>query len=296
MNINIRQLHFFIAVATHLNFTEAAKHLFVTQQTVSQQIADLEHDIGVKLFVRDKRTVSLTSAGHVLLKGANVLIDKTDELIEQTRKAATGITGTLKIGLIPSAVKAFLPRTITGFRQKYPSIDLDLKQYTMGPMHEALEHGDLDIGFTMSFDLRNTSVITWKILYHDVLAVVMHKDHTLARTNLDFSALANEPFVMLARDQSPRFADLVTRICMKRYFIPNVTNTPNLMETVLMLVENGIGISIVPRHAQNYVFPSLRFYDIDGDDACFDVVVAWNKQRPNPSIALFINELDITTK
>jgi DNA-binding transcriptional LysR family regulator len=292
--MNIRQLQFFITVATHLNFTEAAKHLFVTQQTVSQQIADLERDIGVKLFVRDKRTVNLTPAGQVLLKGASSLIEKTDELLEQTRKAATGVTGSLKIGFIASAVKDFLPQTVTTFRRRYPDIDLDLKQFTMGPLHEALEHGALDIGFTMSFDLQNTSGLAWKTLYHDVLSVVIHKDHELAsKPNLNFASLASQPFILLSREQSPRFMDLVNRICIKRNLIPNITSTPNLMETVLMLVENGLGVSIVPRHAKNYVFPNLRFYDIDGDDACIQVVVVWSKTSANSSITLFTNELGI---
>ncbi|MBP2656357.1 MAG: hdfR 3 [Firmicutes bacterium] len=292
--MDIRQLRFFLAVAEHLNFTEAAKHLYVAQPAVSQQIADLENQIGVKLFIRDKRSVQLTAAGKVLFEESRALIEKTEEILEKTRKAAAGLVGTLKIGFLASAVKNHLPHTVKLFRAKYPDVSLELKQYTMGPLHEALEHGTLDIGFTMSFDLQNETDLVWRTLYSDVVSIVLRDDHPLAaEPQVSFSDLAKEPFVLLSPEQSPRYYDFINRLCLKRGFLPNIVNFANLMETVLILVENGIGVSIVPRHTTVYNVPNLRFQDVDGEDAQIEVVVAWKKVASNPAVPLFLRELGI---
>jgi len=295
--MDIRQLRFFLAVAEHLNFTEAARHLYVAQPAVSQQIADLENQIGVKLFIRDKRTVQLTAAGKILFQEAHVLIEKTEEVLEKTRRGAAGLIGSLKIGFLASAVKNLLPHTVKVFREKYPDVNLELKQYTMGPLHEALEHGQLDIGFTMSFDLQQATDLSWRTLYSDVVSIVLREDHPLAgQEQIDFSSMEKEPFVFLSPEQSPRYYDFVNRLCLNRGFLPKVVGHAHLMETVLILVENGMGISIVPRHTKVYNTPTLVFKDISGEDAKIEVGVAWKSLITNPSVPLFLNELGTATR
>src|SRR5687768_209756 len=98
--MDIRPLRYFISVAEHLNFTEAAKQLYVAQPAVSQQIAFLEKKLGVKLFHRNKHSVQLTNAGSIFLKDAIQLLKKLDESIENARQAEAGLIGTLNIGLL----------------------------------------------------------------------------------------------------------------------------------------------------------------------------------------------------
>ena len=119
--MEIRQLRYFISVAEHLNFTEAAKQLFVAQPAVSQQIKSLEKEIGIKLFVRDKHSVQLTPAGKVFLNDAIEMLNRFEDVIKKARKAEIGEVGELSIGFLNAPVKNFLPGLVKDFRRKLSS-------------------------------------------------------------------------------------------------------------------------------------------------------------------------------
>src|SRR5690625_1909395 len=100
VSMELRHLKYFISVAEHLNFSKAAKELYISQSAISQQISKLEKDIGLVLFERDKRNVHLTNAGKTLLKEAHEIILKSEQAIENAKKAEQGILGKLKIGFL----------------------------------------------------------------------------------------------------------------------------------------------------------------------------------------------------
>lgn len=291
----LRQLRYFISVAENLNFTEAAKQLYVTQPTVSQQIIELENYLGVKLFVRDKRSVHLTPAGKLFLIEANTLINNVKEIVEKTRRASNGSIGTLKIGFLSYTIKNYLPTFIPKFRKKYPDIELQLKQFSAVTLREALLRGDIDIGFTFSFDFQQTSSVIWKVLFTDVISLALRNDHPLLKdSSLHLPDLTNEPFVTLSQEVSPYWFDLVMRVCVARGIIPKVVNQTSLPETPFLLAESGLGIAISSHYA-NLAHPiaKLHYFDIEGDDTRFDAVVVWKKEASNPSIPMFLDELEI---
>lgn len=291
--MDIRQLRYFISVAEHLNFTEAAKHLFVAQSAVSQQIADLEKKLGVQLFIRNKRQVKLTNAGAVLLKEARYLVDKSEELIEKTRHADLGIIGDLKIGFLGYTERDFLPQLIRQFRRNYPKIDLHLNQYNHGMLIESLNTEALDIIFTLSFGLNNIGGLTKKKVLTEKISIVMHCEHPFAnRQSINIKDLANERFIALDKRESPQGFNKTLLMCANSGFTPNIVSEPRLIQTVLLLVDAGIGIAILPKSLQANASPSLRFIDIEGEQAEDELVVAWKKANSNPSIPLFLEELD----
>ncbi|MBV7274462.1 LysR family transcriptional regulator [Clostridium sp. PL3] len=291
--MDIRQLQYFIAVAEHLNFTETAKHLYVAQSAVSYQIAALEKDLGVKLFIRDKHLVRLTSAGKVLLKEAIAIMDRFNEAVQKTQQAATGILGNLRIGLLGVRVISVLPELLRSFRVVYPSIGIDLEQMNAGQITEALENGDIDLGFTRSFSVHDNPNLTWKKVYTDSIQVVLPYDHPMAnQTSIDISELANESFISVNRQHSAGIFDLLINLCSSRGFSPNIVSRPHHVETVLCLIEAGMGISILPHCFNNCSNPNLKYIDIEGNDAYIDLVVAWNKNASNKSIPLFLKELE----
>ncbi|WP_026478470.1 LysR family transcriptional regulator [Alkaliphilus transvaalensis] len=291
--MDIRQLRYFISVAEHLNFTEAAKHLFVAQSAVSQQIADLEKKLGVQLFIRNKRQVKLTNAGAVLLKEARYLVDKSEELIEKTRHADLGIIGDLKIGFLGYTERDFLPQLIRQFRRNYPKIDLHLNQYNHGMLIESLNTEALDIIFTLSFGLNNIGGLTKKKVLTEKISIVMHCEHPFAnRQCINIKDLANERFIALDKRESPQGFNKTLLMCANSGFTPNIVSEPRLIQTVLLLVDAGIGIAILPKSLQANASPSLRFIDIEGEQAEDELVVAWKKANSNPSIPLFLEELD----
>lgn len=291
--MDIRQLRYFIAVAEHLNFTEAARELFVAQSAVSQQIADLEKKIGVQLFIRNKRSVQLTKAGAVLLKEATNLIKKTEEAIEKTRHADLGIIGSLNIGFLGYTERIFLPYLIRRFRRNYPKVDLHLNQYSHGTLIEALKTDALDVVFTLAFGLDNIGGLEKKSMFTEKISVVMHCEHPLAnKSSIKIADLAEERFIVLNRQESPQGFNKTLLMCANGGFSPNIVEEPKLLHTVLLLVDAGMGIAILPKSLASYSSSSLRFIDIQGESAEDELVIAWKKNNMNASIPLLLEELE----
>ena len=137
--ITLLQIEYFIAVARHLNFTEAAKSLYVSQPSLSKQIAILEDEIGIQLFFRTKRDVRLTAAGMVLLKEMGGVIEQIENAIEKSKKPDLGENSTLTIGCLDAMdMRTFLPTIIKKFKEKYPNVNLILERHSFKVLREKL--------------------------------------------------------------------------------------------------------------------------------------------------------------
>jgi len=290
--MDIKQLRYFVAAAEHFNFTVAARQVYVTQQALSLQISELERELEVALFSRNRHTTSLTAAGTALLREAKAIIEKADEAIQITRQAASRASGKLKLGYLGFAERNFLPQLIHQFRAKNPYIELSCQQMSNGMLDEALKRSDIDLGFIQIWDSSNIPGISWKKIYTDKLCLVVPANHPLADSNhLHDDELEKETYIFhpLA---APRGYHNLFRVCSNRGFTPEVSPVSDLL-TVLMMIEAGFGVSLLPNHIPSgYASPSLRMVDFNGDDALINVAIAWNKSNTNPSIPLFITELE----
>lgn len=290
--MDIRQLRYFVSVAENLNFTEAARHLYVAQSAVSQQIAQLEKELGVRLFQRTKRSVRLTNAGQVLHKEAVLIISRMEEAKEKTKQADSGLIGSLRIGFIGYTERSLLPPMIRHFRQLYPQIDLHLDQYHHGELMEMINSEELDLGFTLAFGVEVLPHLKHMPIYQESIAVVIHEDHPKASyKTINLTELSSEPFIVLNRRESPQGYQQTIQICANHGFTPNIAHEPRLLQTVLMLVDAGMGVAILPSSARVLASNSLRFVPLDGKQAVFELVATWQKSNSNPSTSLFIQAL-----
>lgn len=289
--MDIWQLRCFTSVAKCLNFTEAAKNLYIGQSTLSKQIANLEQQLGVQLFIRNKRSVHLTAPGTILLDEARAILEKSDQALQKVRQAASGFVGNLTIGFLGSVEKNLLPQLVRNFRVCYPNINLEMQHLNWRTVTEALYNDEIDIGFLFSLDPEDMPGLTCESIYRGVLTVVLPADHLLSQAEkISISALADEPFIICARKESPVQFDYVFRLCKKAGFTPKIVCQPNLMETVLMLVDAGLGIAISSTLAKSLINQPIRFVNIEGDPT-IDLVIAWKKLNSNPAIPLFIEKL-----
>lgn len=290
--MEMRQLRYFAAVAEYLNFTEAAKHMYVAQSAVSQQIAELEKELGVQLFNRTKRSVKLTNAGEVLLKEANFIMGRMKEAEEKTKQADLGLVGSLRVGFLGYAERSLLPPFIRHFRQLYPQIDLHLDQYHHGELIEMINNEALDVGFTLAFGVESMSHLDYLSIFQETIAVVVHEDHPRAKDKIiKLSELSAEPYIVLNRRESPQGFQQTLQICTNNGFTPHIAHEPKLLQTVLMLVDAGMGIAILPQSAQMLASNSLRFIQLDERQEAYELVATWHRNNANPSAALFIEEL-----
>jgi DNA-binding transcriptional LysR family regulator len=289
----LHQLRYFISVAEHLNFSEAAKHLYVAQSAVSQQIANLEEKLGVKLFTRNKRSVQLTSAGSVFLKEALEIVTKTDEAIVLAKKAQAGLIGTIKIGFLAGPTREFLPKIIKQFHRKYPSIEIKLKHLTLSQLNESLKTDELDIVFAISFGFQGIEGLEHQRLFSESNCVFMNRQHPLASKDcIHPSLLSQETFIMRVRDEAPQWYDFTLSLCAKNGFSPQIVSQTERIETVIMLVDAGLGITILPKYLEMYATPSITIIPLAGETNTVDIVVYRKSSNSNPAIPLFYEEMN----
>ena len=288
--MDIRQLRYFISVANHLNFTAAAKELHIAQPYLGKQIAELEMQIGLKLFVRNTRNVELTIGGAELLKEAITIVLRAEAAVNKARLVAQGSVGSLKIGFLGPLEKEVLPKLIKKFRQSCPSCRLNFVKLGWGPLNDALAGGSLDIAFTMSYGLDRLEGVSWRVSrYSYPLALVVPEEHPLAGKDIvHISALADEDFVVLSRSECPLAYEHMRQTCIANSFYPRIVGEAVLLEALLLMVETGIGISIQTKHTAAYANPGLKYIDLDGCSFVNDYVVAWRKTTTNALVPLFL--------
>ncbi|MBP2656052.1 MAG: hypothetical protein H6Q73_3621 [Firmicutes bacterium] len=291
--MNFKQLTYFISVAEHLNFSKAAAEHYIAQTAISQQIATLEKELGTPLFYRNSRIVRLTNGGEVFYKEAKFLVEKSEEAIKKTILANSGSQGNLSIGFQGPNEKIFLPKIIRNFRQKYPKIYIKLFQESSDDLHTLLKENLIDISFLFSYGIEEFPELNWKNVCRDPLCAIVPPDHPLAKkSTLSRSDLANEPIVHFSHKDVPIGYNLLIRDCVTSGFMPNIVAEAPSIETLLIMVEAGLGIAVLPLSLKTYTDNTLSFVELEGENEYNQLIAAWPKDATNPTIPLFLQALD----
>lgn len=281
----------FLCLAAQLNFTKAAGELFISQPVLSRHIAALEKDLGIQLFVRDKQSVKLTVMGEMIRSELAAVVARYDEAMRKVNQAVAGLAGELRVGFLDRAVKGFLPKLITRFRDAYPRVDLQLDQYNIGALTQALKREEVEFAFTLSFGPTEDGYDS-RTLYTDTLAVVMRHDHPLAGLKeIPLSMLTHEPLIVPEREESGMLSRVLD-ICAAGGLSPHIVKYYTFPENALLMVRTGLGAAIVSRHMESHADSALWFSGIQGGNTGFEVVAMWKITNANPAIRLFLDELE----
>lgn len=289
--ITLVQIEYFLALARYLNFTEAAKNLYISQPSLSKQIALLESSIGVELFYRNKRDVRLTSSGLVLLKEIGGVIEIIESSIEKTKNTDLGDNITLIIGCLDGidSSKLLVPY-IKKFREKYPTINIILKKYSFKMLREKLINGALDIAFTLSFEIEGYSSMISNSLYKGNSVIIMDKSNPISkRDSICISDLKEESFLAISRNESPNGFDRVINTCRREGFTPKIEKQLPNIESILESVEAGMGIAIFDSNFKFNNNQDIKMFQIDDDRV--DIIITWKKDNMNTGIPIFSNYL-----
>jgi DNA-binding transcriptional LysR family regulator len=290
--VELRYLRYFATVAEQQSFTRAAEKLHVAQSAISQQIKTLEEELEVKLFVRTKRSVKLTAAGHAFLPEANDILYRVEKSRVEARRAAQGETGTLSIGCVSWTTSLFLPELIRAYRERYPDVRIYLHELTPSQQLEALEVGSIDVGFTGRLPQTWARGFVQEQVYHDRCMVALPEHHALAGLRkISLEKLANEDWVLLNRNPVPEIVCGYAVLCTNAGFSPRVINEPVWMQTVLMMVAAGIGVSLAPSCIRGLHPPGVTFVPIHPDPPPLELVAARLEGEPPPAVAAFLNML-----
>ncbi len=284
MALELSELRSFLVLAQHLHFGEAAQALHVSQPALTKQIQKLEAKVEGPLLVRGYRRVSLTPAGEILRDRARNLLREAEMAEEIARLAVQGKAGSLRIGFGIASLAAGLPDILTRFRQHFPAVQVSMRDMPTPDQIEALEQGDMDVGF-VRLPVERPDLVTVPVLEERLVAAI--PQGMPYRRGL--ACLRNEPFVVIARSVSASYVDHVVRTCRAAGFSPRIVQEANELFTVLNLVRGGVGVSLVPRSANLMHVPNVRLLDTGLDEAKWKIGLAWRKADPlDPLVQNFI--------
>lgn len=293
--MEIRQLVQFIAVAELRNFRRAAERLHMSQPPLSQAIRRLERELDVRLFDRTSRTVELTDAGKVLLAEARRILTQASAAVIATQQTARGRMGNLTVGFTVPWAYELVPAVVAEFRRRYPGVTLSLREVTSSDQIPMLIDGDLDLAFLRlpaHYEAKGMEII---VLREDALSVVLPRTHPMARAKaITLAQLKDERFVLPTYSvghgaEQFSFRTQVTNLCSEARFVPQVVQEANHMQTIIRLVEMGLGVSLVPGWTRTHFSSRAAYVPLatKSHRARVTLALAWSKANGSPIVSHF---------
>jgi DNA-binding transcriptional LysR family regulator len=268
--MELRHLRYFVAVARAGHMTRAAEQLGIQQPPLSQQIKALETELGLPLFLRHPKGVSLTEAGRTLQADAERLLRDADALRERMQLLADGKRGMLSVGFTSSAAAhAFTPRALRECRQRYPDLVLELSEDHAAAITDAVASGRLHCGL-LRVPVERPAGLVFEPLLHEDAVVAVPVGHPLARSGREgrprpvaIRELHGEPLILVRRPGAAGLYANLLALCDEQQVRPKVVAEVGRMLTNLNLVAAGAGISVVPAsmqgvHADAIVYCPLK--------------------------------------
>jgi DNA-binding transcriptional LysR family regulator len=252
--IELRQWRQFLAVAESLHFGRAAQALHMTQPPLTQAIAGLEAQLGLRLFERTKRSVQLTPAGADLLPNVRELLMKSRQLVQQAQATATGETGRLRIGFVSPLGLGPLPGWVREFRKACPAVQLELCEATGDVQQQMFERDELDAGFVLHAPQFAQGGMARLSLGREPLILALPQQHPLAlqKTPIKLAQVLGEPLVLFPRRILPSIHDALAALYHGHGHSMQVAQEAIQMQTIVNLVSAGLGIAWVPQAVQAF--------------------------------------------
>jgi LysR family transcriptional regulator, benzoate and cis,cis-muconate-responsive activator of ben and cat genes len=279
--LNLNHLRAFVAVADCLSFSRAAQRLHISQPALSNQIRLLEEDFDAKLFVRNQRSVALTSVGKDILDDVQRLLSGADEIKQRVRRALKGTLGVLRIGFVASATADIVPRLAVTFRKSFPEVSLELKNMPTMLQVDALRQRILDVGIVrLPLGEPDIEVLP---LFSEPFAIVVSKQHPfISRDRISVRDLEREPFVSYSERLAPAFFQHWTGLCRKAGFTPRILQEVAEMETALALVSAGVGVAILPEGVARRHRRAIKVVGLKEERIRSEIGLAFLKLNPPP--------------
>ncbi|MBD2216761.1 LysR family transcriptional regulator [Calothrix sp. FACHB-1219] len=286
--MELRHLRYFIAVAEELHFSKAAERLHIAQPPLSQQIQQLEAELGVKLFHRQtKRQVQLTEAGKVFLQAAYQLLMQLDTAVALTQRIGRGQTGQLRIGFTSLVIYDLLPLILRQFREKFPAVELVLRELTTSQQEQALRDGGIHVGF--AHPPLEDDTISYQCIHRQSLVVALPPTHSLAQTaHISVQNLLNEPLIVFPRYLAPGLYDLIMSVFSQGNIKPHITQEAVQMQTIIGLVSAGMGLAITPSSLQNLQRPGVTYRPLLEAAPVIETALIWQQNCLTPLVENFL--------
>ena len=279
--MELRHLRYFVAVAEALSFRKAARRLSVSAAALSQQIADLENELSLKLLSRNSRRVELTEVGRVFLGGARRMLGTAQEAVAQAQEAARGERGRLSIGSIGSLVHAFLPDALARFRERFPLVEVTVLNMDDRTQVEALANGTimLGIGYAGPCLAESESLTATHLLRCSFrIACAEHRWPAKRRGRPKLSDFREDNFLADSTEASRDYMRLVRTVCQRDAgFEPNFLRLGNGLENMLSMVATGRGVLLAPEILFRHRTAGVSVHVLEDSKAEFEMFLMRRK-------------------
>lgn len=244
--MELRQIRQFVALSEALNFHRAAKALNMSQPPLSISMRKLEQELGVALFERQARGVTLTEAGLAALPHARKVLRDIDAMGDAIGATVDGMGGRLSVGFVGSSVYALLPKVVPLFRSQRPAVDLRLREATTLEIIRGVESGELDVGVLRTPAL-DVGEVTLEALYREEMILLLPPNHPLrGKAVLRLEDLRGEAFIGHDRTRLPNYWNLLLSAFDSAGYQPKIVEEAAHLHTLIALVESGIGLALAP--------------------------------------------------
>lgn len=278
--MELRHLRYFVAVADELNFTRAAQRLHTAQPSLSQQIRDLEDEIGTQLLERSKRKVELTEAGCVFLAEARLVLAQADRAVARARQAGRDGGLTVRIGFVPAAEVEIFPAVLPKLRMRFPGVNVELRSLPTMEQEEALLRGDIDVAF-MRRPVRSPDLFT-EVVLTEPIVVLMPTGHPLAvHADIAPSMLDGLPFIQTNPAYAGQLHDIVREYLAAHCIRPDVAQVATNILLNLNLVGMGLGVALLPAYVDALAGDSVCCRPLAGNAPEIDLLMV-TRIEPHP--------------
>lgn len=294
MNIELRQLRYFVAVAEENHFGRAAARLHMTQPPLSQTIQSLEAILGTSLFLRTRRSVALTPAGTALLPEARRILQQASALPELAHRAASGESGRLSLSFVSTADYSVLPPLLREFRERYPQVQIELREATTDVQLEDLLHARIDAGLLIPplHDRTNTELDYMTVLSEPLILAAPQRLKALRGKNaVNLQSVADLPLIIFPRRIAPAFHDAIVGCFRDAGLTPRIGQEAIQMQTIVGLVSAGMGIALVPQSVSNLKRPGVEYKPLTNKSVTVETGLAWRRDNQSPVLCAFLELL-----
>jgi DNA-binding transcriptional LysR family regulator len=262
--VELRQLRYFVAVAEELHFRRAAARLHISQPPLSQQIRQLEDELGCRLLARTRRRVELTPAGQAFLRDARQLLSELDGAVQTARRIDAGQTGRLRVNFVGSALLSIVPGIVQRFRATAPNVEIELHERPTVEQLRLVSARVVDVGLVRP-PIEELADLRAEVVLRERSVAVLPAGHELAALRrVSLQRLAAEPLVLFPRDQAPGFHDLLMSSMAALGAHPHVVQYAPEMLTIIGLVAAGIGVSLAPASVTRLELEGVTYRPVTG--------------------------------
>lgn len=284
-----KQLHYFVTIAELGSIAGASRILHIAQPALTRQIKNLEEELGVLLFERHARGVTLTQAGKQLYHDAIVILNFTERARFKVKQANKGEIGNLKISITPQYLWADeVQRHLQNFRQQYPDITLNICAMSSRQQLMALRNGELDIGIMFMRPTDNHD-LEGKFLYKESMLLAVNAHSPFASTPpKNIRELLSESFVWTANIHDLDIYQMISQELCCYDFSPTVDHSGCDYNSMLSIVSTGKSYTFVPAIIKKLDIPNIVMHELPELNMSFDLEIVWHKNNVNPCLPLFI--------